>query len=296
MIEEPDSEPESDPEPEEPQEDAFQSAPREKRKKKKKKKLRPVEKKVEVVRAKTPEVAPEPEPEPEPEVESEPEPEPERPGRNKVPVFEKVAAKPKRKIRTRKSFTRATQESSSESSDDDLDCDQAAADAFSILGVEKRRRYNKVFQSIDENGDGTLSLAELESSLASVNKAWSSGNANGKADKEKKRRSSSSSSPRPDSSGTAHSIADKGGNDGESSGAKRAASSAAVADGGGKGDGSDNSESQFIETLLGVQKDAAETGLDFKTFCIIVALSEQSEGLEEIFDGVEFGGKCGVVV
>lgn len=139
---------------------------------------------------------------------------------------------------------------------DGEDIDWAAADAYSILSVEKRRQYSQVFQSIDENGDGTLSIDELQSSLASINRSWGSA-------------ANDATSTSKNSS-----VAD-------------ANSAAAASTGAGE---EVDSETQFIQTLLGVQKDAAQTGLDFKTFCIIVALSEQSEGLEVIFDGLELGG------
>ena len=45
-------------------------------------------------------------------------------------------------------------------------------------------------------------------------------------------------------------------------------------------DSTTGEEKKFVKTLLDVQKSAAKDGLDFKTFCIVLALSEASEGLD----------------
>lgn len=125
--------------------------------------------------------------------------------------------------RTRRARTVEESESSESESDAPVEDDLNAHLRYSILGPEKRRRYKQLFQNIDVNGDGTLSVGELETSLSAVNKSWGSVDAG-------------------------------------------------------------NEQQIFVKTLLRVQKDAVNAGLDFKTFCIVLALSEQAEGLELLLE------------
>ena len=114
-------------------------------------------------------------------------------------------------------------ESSSEDETGQDDTDFEAHQKYSILGEAKRARYKQVFQNIDVNGDGSLSIDELKASLSAENEGW------------------------------------------------------------GSGDASDE-EHVFMETLLSVSSQAVEDGLDFKTFCIVVALSVWS------VDEIDCGG------
>lgn len=142
-----------------------------------------------------------------------------------IPISEAGAGGSERRIQRRSPRRKIIEivDDSSESSSEDIANNLDAHKKYSILGEEKRARYKQVFQDIDINGDGSLSITELEASLASVNKGWGS------------------------------------------------------VDGG-------SEERLFVETLLSVSSEAVDDGLDFKTFCIILALSEQAEGLELLLE------------
>ena len=121
---------------------------------------------------------------------------------------------------------RRTPEPSSESSEDETEesaCDMDAHLKYSILSEEKRGHYKQVFRDIDINGDGSLSIEELQVTLADQNEGWSD-----------------SATPSAE-------------------------------------------DHVFVQTLLSVSSEAVEDGLDFKTFCIVLALSVWN------FDGPYFG-------
>jgi hypothetical protein len=217
-------------EPEDQHEDQFQhSTAAAKKKKKRKKKIRPVARAGPVVAAAPTDLVDLSEPEPEPDAATERE----RPAGPAPGMLSRANPRPAAYTNRRRRRPRRHEGDHASSDGSEAEgYDPNAHKKYSIFGQEKQDRYKKVFEDIDVNNDGSLSIQELERSLESANPSMRTSD--------------------PDSTAAAT-----------------------------------GEEKKFVQTLLDVQNSAARDGLDFKTFCIVLALSEASEGLD-----VFLGGRC----